>query len=253
VSAITDASPGANCDDGSTSQLERPMSTEIPAASHDPGMATRVQILATEHWSLLATRSLTYTESLGRVNIFLAILSGAVIALALVAQADRFGTTFIAVAIPLLGVALFAGIATISRLMALNRDDYRWVVGMNRLRHGYVGLYPELEQYFTASPYDDLPGALQTLGIDDLSAGTRLGSMLHLFQTLPGMLTVIVGCLGGAIGALAAIAVAIPPLGAVVTAAAAFLVVVASLQLWGRRSVTTVPPSLQPRFPSPGR
>jgi hypothetical protein len=196
------------------------MSTEIPAASHDPGMATRVQILATEHWSLLATRSLTYTESLGRVNIFLAILSGAVIALALVAQADRFGTTFIAVAIPFLGVALFAGIATISRLMALNRDDYRWVVGMNRLRHGYVELYPELEQYFTASPYDDLPGALQTLGIDDLSAGTRLGSMLHLFQTLPGMLTVIVGCLGGAIGALAAIAVAIPPLGAVVTAAA---------------------------------
>lgn len=30
--------------------------------------ATRLQILATEHWSVLATRSLTYTESLGRIE-----------------------------------------------------------------------------------------------------------------------------------------------------------------------------------------
>ena len=36
----------------------------------------RLQILATEHWSLLATRSLTYTESLGRVNVFLAVQIG---------------------------------------------------------------------------------------------------------------------------------------------------------------------------------
>jgi hypothetical protein len=104
----------------------------------------RLQILATEHWSLLATRSLTYTESLGRVNVFLAILSGAVIALALVAQADRFGATFIAIAILTLLVVLFAGVATIARLMHLNLDDYRWVVGMNRLRHGYLELHPEL-------------------------------------------------------------------------------------------------------------
>jgi hypothetical protein len=56
------------------------MSSELPPTRPDPGVATKVQILATEHWSLLATRSLTYTESLSRVTIFLAILSGAVIA-----------------------------------------------------------------------------------------------------------------------------------------------------------------------------
>src|SRR5882672_6625967 len=100
------------------------MSTEMPPAGHDPMSAAKLQILATEHWSLLATRSLTYTESLGRVNMFLAILSGAVIALALVAQADRFGPTFIAIAILTLAVVLFAGIATIGRLMQLNRDDF---------------------------------------------------------------------------------------------------------------------------------
>jgi hypothetical protein len=124
------------------------MSTDVPPDGQEPEAAAKLQILATEHWSLLATRSLTYTESLSRVTKFLAILSGGVITLALVAQADSFGRTFISIAIPLLAVVLFAGIATISRLNALNRDDYRWVIGMNRLRHAYLELHPELEPHF---------------------------------------------------------------------------------------------------------
>lgn len=227
------------------------MSTDIPPSGREPAAASRLQILATEHWSLLATRSLTYSESLARVNIFLAILSGAVIALALVAQADRFGPTFISVAIPMLLVVLFAGVATISRLTALNRDDYRWVIGMNRLRHAYLQVHPDLEPHFVASPYDDLPGALQTLGIDDVTAGRRLGSVLHLPQTLPGMLTVIVAAVAGAIGALAARAVAIPSWGVVLAAAAGFVLVLILMGISGRRSVTRFAPSLEPRFPSP--
>src|SRR5439155_20925179 len=153
------------------------MSTEIPPAAREPTAAGKLQILATEHWSLLATRSLTYTESLNRVTIFLAILSGAVIALALVAQADGFGRTSISIAIPVLCVVVFAGITTIMRLTALNRDDYRWVVGMNRLRHAYLELHPELEPYFVTSQYDDLRGALQTLGVN-LAADRGVGSSL---------------------------------------------------------------------------
>src|SRR5437867_13120617 len=114
------------------------MTAETTPPGRDSAAAGKLQVLATEHWSLLATRSLTYTESLGRVNIFLAILSGAVIALALVAQADRFGPTFISIAIFVLLVVLFTGVATIVRLMHLNRDEFRWVVGMNRLRRGYL-------------------------------------------------------------------------------------------------------------------
>src|SRR3981189_1492558 len=129
------------------------MPTEMPPAGKDPEIAAKLQILATEHWSLLATRSLTYNESLSRVTIFLAILSGALIALALVAQADHFGAIFVSIAIPLLALVLFAGLITLPRLAALNGDDYRWVIGMNRLRHAYVELHPELEQYFITSPY----------------------------------------------------------------------------------------------------
>src|SRR6202171_5713509 len=117
------------------------MSTEIPPLGRDAGAAARLQILATEHWSLLATRALTYNEAFSRVTIFLSILSGALIALALVAQADHFGAIFISIAIPLLALVMFAGLITISRLAVLNGDDYRWVVGMNRLRHAYVDFH----------------------------------------------------------------------------------------------------------------
>jgi hypothetical protein len=212
--------------------------------------AAVVQILATEHWSLLATRSLTFTESLGRVNVFLAILSGAVIALALVAQADHFGPTFISIALLTLLVVLFAGIATIARLMQLNRDDYRWVVGMNRLRHGYLELRPELGPNFITSPYDDVPGALRTLGID-ITAGQGVGSLLHVFRTLPGMLSVIVAAVAGAMGALASVAVGLPSAAVVLAALAAFIVAVAWMGIWSRRSFRRSDPTLEPRFPSP--
>ena len=229
------------------------MSTEFPPAGHETGSAaTRLQILATEHWSLLATRSLTYTEMFSRVTIFLAILSGAVIALALIAQADHFGPTFITIAIPVLAIVLFAGIATIARLTALNRDDFRWVIAMNRLRHAYLELHPELEPHFTTSPHDNLGGALQTLGIDDVTAVGGVGSVFHLLQTLPGMLAVIVGAVAGAIGALAALAVGSPPVGAVLTAPAVFVLFLVWIGISGGRSFGRPGPSLEPRFPSPG-
>ncbi|HEY1455903.1 MAG TPA: hypothetical protein VGG31_05360 [Candidatus Dormibacteraeota bacterium] len=226
------------------------MSTEMPPSGRDMAAASKLQILATEHWSLLATRSLTYTESLGRVSMFLGILSGAVIALALVAQADHFGTTFITVAILMLSVVLFTGVATVGRLMMLNRDDYRWVVGMNRLRHAYLDLHPELEPIFVTSPYDDLPGALHTLGIDRRGA-QRLGSVFHGLSTLPGMLSVIVSAVAGAIGALAALGFGLEGLGAMLGGAAAFVFAMVLLGSWGRRSVRGFSPSLEPRFPSP--
>ena len=227
------------------------MSTETPPAATEPNVSSKLQILATEHWSILATRTLTYNESLSRVNIFLAILSGAVIALALVAQADHFGATFISIAIPVLFIVLFTGVATIARLTRLNQEDYRWVIAMNRLRHGYLQLHPDLEPNFTTSQYDDLRGALLTLGIEDPGADRSITSVLHLPQTLPGMLTVIVGAVGGAITALVALAFGIPSAGVAVAAAAGFVLVLVLMAVSQRGAYARTPPSLQPRFPAP--
>ena len=223
------------------------MSTEIPPSRKD---SEALQILATEHWSLLATRALTYQESLGRVNMFLAILSGAVIALALIAQADRFGPTFIAVAIFMLSVVFVVGFFTVARLMALNRDDFRWVLGMNRLRKAYLDLHPELEPHFTTSPYDDLPGALQTLGIEPAGAD-RLGSMFHGLQTLPGMLSIIVAAVGGAIGGLVAAGFGGAAGVVVLSGVAMFVLTVVSMGIWGSRAVRRLTPGLAARFPTP--
>jgi hypothetical protein len=222
------------------------MSTEIPPSRPQ---SEALQILATEHWSLLATRALTYTESFGRVNMFLAILSGSVIALALIAQADRFGTTFIAVAIFMLTVVLFAGVATVGRLNMLNRDDYRWVIGMNRLRHAYLEMHPELEPNFMTSQYDDLPGALQTLGIEP-SGTQRLGSLFYSLVTLPGMLSVIVAAVASAIGGLAAVGFGAPVQLVLAAGAAAFVLALVLLNSWGG-FVRNLTPGLAPRFPSP--
>jgi hypothetical protein len=214
------------------------------------GTSEKLQILATEHWSLLATRSLIYQESLGRVNMFLGILSGSVIALALIAQADHFGTAFTAIAIFMLAVVFFTGVATIRRLLMLNRDDYHAVLGMNRLRHGYFDLHAELEPYFITSQFDDLPGALRTLGLS-LETGQGAGTFFHAFVTLPGMVGVIVASVGGAIGGLAAIGFGAPAYVAILAGAVAFVATEVLIFRTGRRSFRRFGPSIESRFQTP--
>src|SRR2546430_16478617 len=82
--------------------------------------AMRLQILLTEHWSLLASRSLAWNESFSRAGMFLSTLSGAIVALALVAQASAFGEGFTLFALVILPIALFIGVATVMRLGVAN-------------------------------------------------------------------------------------------------------------------------------------
>ena len=223
------------------------MSTELPPSRKEP---EAVQILATEHWSLLATRALTYQESLGRVNMFLAVLSGAVIALALVAQAAHFGPAFISIAIFMLSVVFVVGLLTVRRLLMLNRDDYMWVVAMNRIRNAYLDLHPELEPHITTGSHDDMAGVLQTLGVDAFGASS-IGSLFHNLVTLPGMLGLIVASVGGAIGGLIASGFGGPPVVVLLTGVVFFLSAEVLVAMWGRTSVRKPNPTVKPRFPTP--
>src|ERR1700682_4703385 len=147
--------------------IEQSRAAELRAGG--PGSATKegvsMQILSTEHWSLLATRSLGYTDIYSRANMFFSVLSGAVIALALIAQAGHFGELFTVAAILLLGIVVFVGQTTMSRIGQLNYEDSMWVTGMNRIRHAYLELHPELRDYFITSQHDDMRGIMATLGI----------------------------------------------------------------------------------------
>jgi hypothetical protein len=110
--------------------------------------------------------------------MFISVLSGAMIAIALVAQADHFGRTFVTITILILVVVVFVGFATVGRIGAVNEDDMHWVMGMNRIRNAYLELYPELEKYFITSRYDDWPGIATTMNMERLPQ-RGLGGLLH--------------------------------------------------------------------------
>jgi hypothetical protein len=54
-----------------------------------------------------------------------------------------------------LPIVLLVGLATLIRLSDANSEDYGLVIGMNRLRHAYLELAPELEPYFVTGYHDD--------------------------------------------------------------------------------------------------
>ena len=161
-------------------------------------VAVRVQILATEHWSLLATRQLAWTEAFTRAGLFLTVLSAAVVALALVAQTGEDFTLF---ALVLLPVVLLLGLATFLRLAEINDEDAWLLVGMNRLRRGYLDIAPDLEPYFVTSGRDDRAGLLATRGLDVMS---RMPLPVQVVMSTPVVIGVLDAVMFGVIGGIVA-------------------------------------------------
>jgi hypothetical protein len=186
----------------------------------------RIQILATEHWNLLATRSLSWGESFSRATMFLTVLSGAVVALALVAQATEFGEGFVLFALLVLPVVLFVGGTTYVRLVEVNNEDVHWVYGMNRLRHAYLDMEPDLEPYFVTGYTDDDAAIVRTYG----SHGT--GSALsHALVTTPATIAFVNAMIAAILGAVALMEVQMGMVSAVAAGAVVFLAVCA-VQIW---------------------
>jgi hypothetical protein len=155
--------------------------------------AVRVQILATEHWSLLATRSMTWNEIFTRASMFLTTLSAAVVALALVAQATDFDHNFRTFAFVVLPAVLLLGVGTLIRLGDALTEDAWMVLGMNRLRHAYLEIAPDLEPYFITGHHDDFSGLLQTFGPN---AGIRASRILSATPVIVALIdAMIVGVL----------------------------------------------------------
>jgi len=160
-----------------------------------------VDILTTEHWSLLSSRSLGYQEMFGRTSIYIAILSATVVALALLAQATHFGRDTLLVALLLISVALFIGLATFIRAVAINYEDALWVAGMNLLRKAYLQIVPELEPFFVAG--HETKADLLSLGH---GSRQRLANLAHSLTTTSSVVaalnSVLAGSLTSDLGAL---------------------------------------------------
>ena len=123
------------------------------AASDRPFGPDGATILATEHWSLLGTRSLIWNEAMSRTTLFLTVLSASIVALALLADATSFGRRTTAVALVLLPVVFLLGLATYGRLIQINSEDVAITLAMNRLRYAYLVMAPDLRPYFSCLLY----------------------------------------------------------------------------------------------------
>jgi hypothetical protein len=158
-----------------------------------------MQILTTEHWSLLASRGLAWNESFSRASMYLSTLSGAMVALGLVAGITSAGPIFDAFALVILPVVLFIGVATFIRMGAANYHDALAVMGMNRIRGAYLELAPDLAPYFVMGAHDDPPGIEITMAVPRGSS-----SMLRVISATPFVIGVLNGIVGGGIAAVAA-------------------------------------------------
>lgn len=186
----------------------------------------RIQMLATEHWNLLATRSLSWSESFSRAGMFLTVLSGATVALALVAQATDFGEGFVLFAVLILPVLLFVGGATFVRLVEINNEDVHWVYGMNRLRHAYLDMEPEIEPYFVTGYTDAEDAIIRTYGSH--ATGSPLA---HALVTTPATIAFVNAMLAAVLGVVALMQWSMTMLPAVAIGAGIFLIA-CGVQIW---------------------
>ena len=145
------------------SALPPPPKPSGTGADGPPGdAALRIQILATEHWSLLASRSTTQSEVLTRIAMFLTFVSASLLSLALVGNATQFTGNFTLYAVAILSVAVIVGVLTQIRVNNASMEDLMYVLAMNRLRGEYARLVPGVERGFMTSTHDDMAGSQRT-------------------------------------------------------------------------------------------
>jgi hypothetical protein len=128
----------------------------------DAQKSLRAQMLATEHWSLLASRSTTQSEVLTRIAIFLTLVSAGLVTLGVLGNATEFRGWFGIAALGVLLLLVLLGIITQMRVFNTATEDLAYVLAMNRLRGAYLDLDPGIERYFLMGTTDDETGIRQT-------------------------------------------------------------------------------------------
>jgi hypothetical protein len=217
-----------------------------PDAIDDP---RALQILTTEHWSLLTARSLVYNETFARGGMFLAFLSATLLVLGLISTATGFSDAFLSVAAIVLALDLFIGLASLGRISAASNEDIRYLQGMNRLRHAYHEMVPELERYFITSHHDDMDSVLAIYGPAEFS---QVRSIAHGFTTMPGMVAVICSAVAGGLVAVLVLLATHDPFLAGAAGLVGFIGCFVVGVAMAIRAVDRFVSSVESRFPAPG-
>ena len=167
----------------------------------------------TEHFNLQTARAVTVSEANGRASIYLAALSGNLIALAFVGQMSRLGAAFYAFALILLPALVFVGVVTFLRLVQSSIEDLAYAKRIALLRAFYLRLAPELEPYLVVAT-EARPAKAPSPGAWQLTL-TAAGMVAVINSVVVG------ACAGLVLEAAGVRSLAIPiALGAVIGAAA---------------------------------
>ena len=149
--------------------------------------------MTTEHFVLQGARSATIAESNGRANMFLAAVSGGLVALGLVATASSLGAAFYGFALVLLPTLAFVGFVTFERTLQSSVEDTEYARRIALLRGYYFGHAPEIAPYLLRVPPAEL-----------LLMQRVPGDRWQGFRTVAGMVAMITAVLAGSTAAVGA-------------------------------------------------
>lgn len=240
-------------------QEQMPTGAEAPLVSRSASVAAgatsalddprALQILSTEHWSLLATRSLSYNETFTRASMFLTFLSATLIVIGFLVGAQGLSADVLPVVIVLLVADLFVGAATVGRLIDASGEELQAVRGMNRIRHAYREMVPGLEPYFVSGFHDDAHGVLSTYGY--ANHGGQLAKAVHGLTTIIGMIGTIVSLVVAALCGLFATGLGAPLAPSLIVAVVGFGLAFGLLAMIGMRFAFQAQEHVEARFPTP--
>ena len=141
--------------------------------------------------------------------MFLAAVSGGLVALGLVATASSLGDAFYGFALVLLPTLTFVGIVTFERTLQTSIEDTEYARRIALLRGYYLEHAPEIAPYLVSAP-----------PAERLHMQRVPGDRWQGYRTVAGMVAVITAVLAGSTAALAAILIFDHSLAAAVIAGA---------------------------------
>lgn len=203
-----------------------------------------LQFMTTEHFALQSARAATIADANGRTNIFLVCVSSSVVALAFIGQATSMGQPFFMFALVLFPSLFFLGFVTFKRTLQLSMEDLLHALSINRIRHYYTEIAPEMKDYFLHSVHDDGRGAAQDMAIRS--------SRFQTFVTTFGTVMVINSIIAGVWLSLTAQYFLAPPLWlTVIIGAFLFVVALAAQHFYHTRIWEDFELTLTTKFPTP--
>jgi hypothetical protein len=201
-----------------------------------------LQFMTTEHSALANARSGTIFESSGRTTLYLTTVSSALVALAFIGQMSEMGQAFVVFTLVLLPTLLFIGWVTFVRVLQTAIEDMIYSRGINRIRHYYLEIAPQMRDYLILSDHDDTASMLKEMG--------QARSGWQMFMTTAGMVGTVNSVIGGVVVGVIALSLlqTTPPV-SVIAGLVAFVVLLGLHMLYQARRWREVDQSIPVMFP----